>query len=116
MTEYFVVADSFAAPFFSDQSERYVEGENPHAALEQFAADYAHPCGLYSANLYASADAYHKKAEPLARWRCNHEIAKAQATADLGAYSYMGNGPGDFEVNGERVKVEDPKGGQLVDA
>ena len=60
MAEYFVVANSFAAPLISDQSTEYVQGESPADALERFAAEYKHPAGLYAAALYESADAYHK--------------------------------------------------------
>lgn len=69
MPEYFVVANSKAAPFASDQSTTYVIGETPQEALRKFVMDYSHPCGLYSANLYESADAYHKSRPPLTRFR-----------------------------------------------
>lgn len=75
MTEYFIVANSFAAPFVSDTSNTYVTADTPEDALYDFAEDYGHPFGLYSANAYASADDFHKGKEPLARWRSN----KAQA-------------------------------------
>lgn len=114
MPEYFVVAKSFAAPFVSETDESYVDGETPEAALEAFAAEYKHPAGLYSAALYANADAFHKNADPLARWLCNHEAEKQRLTKDLGGYSYLGHGPGDFEINHVRHKVENPKGGRLV--
>jgi hypothetical protein len=112
-TEYFIVAHSFAAPFVSDESMHYIEADTPAKALERMADGYRHPTGLYSADAYASADAYHKNEGPLARWLCNHEIAKAKATAGS-TYSYFGHGPGDFEVNGQRVSVADPKGGRVV--
>lgn len=112
-TEFFIHAGSFAAPFVSDTSTSYVEAESPGAALEKFAAGYSHPAGLYAALCYASADAYHKGADPLATWLCNHEIAKREATAGKSTYSHMGHGPGDFEVDHQRVTVADPKAGRV---
>lgn len=68
MPEFFIVANSNAAPFCSDQSTHYVEGPSPDAALVDFAADYSHPCGLYNAAAYYSADAFHKSERPASRW------------------------------------------------
>jgi hypothetical protein len=116
MSEYFVVANSFAAPFVSDKWEQFVQGETPEAALTLFAENSGHPCGLYSAELYADANAYHKRDAPLARWLCK-QAEKQRLTKDLGgSYSYLGHGPGVFEINGEWHMVEDPKGGALVKA
>lgn len=117
MREFFVTARSFAAPFFSDDSEKYVEADTPERALEAFAASYSHPCGLYAAEAWRSADHYHKSKgkRPLARWLSNHAQELARRTRDKeGGYSYMGHGPGDFELSGERVKVDDPKAGSVV--
>lgn len=113
-TEFFIVARSFAAPFVSDESTHYLVAETAADALRGLAVSYSHPCGLYAAQAYASADDWHKGAAPLAQWLCNHEIAKRDATAGEGNYSYLSNGPGDFEVNGERIRVEDPKGGRVM--
>jgi hypothetical protein len=113
MPEFFVLTNSFAAPMFSDTDSQYVEAADPALALERAAATYGHPAGLYSAACYASADAYHKGAPPLAEWLCNHEQEKQRRTAGQGSYSYFGHGPGDFEVNGEHVVVADPKGGSV---
>lgn len=71
MPEYYIEANSFAAPFFSDPSHAYVEGNTPSAALLKFAANYKHPCGLYAANAYTSADARNKGEGPLAQWQSN---------------------------------------------
>lgn len=114
MTEYFIVANSFAAPFVSDQSTSFVEADSPTEALEKFAADYGHPAGLYAANCYASANDYHKNADPLAQWLSNHVLAEREAIADKKGYSYLGHGPGDFEINGERITIDDPKGGRVI--
>jgi hypothetical protein len=112
--EYFIVARSFAAPFFSDESTHYVDAESAEAALEGFAETYSHPAGLYAANAYASADSMHKGEPRLAQWLSNHEQAKQEKTADYGSFSYLGEGPGRFRINGELVEVEDPKGGSVV--
>lgn len=71
MSEYFIVANSFTAPFFSDTSTSYQEAETPEQALKIFAQNYKHPTGLYAAVAYKNADAYHKGEEVLAKWMCN---------------------------------------------
>jgi hypothetical protein len=115
MREYFILSNSFAAPFFSDQGTSYIMAENPADALNSFVASYKHPCGLYSANCYESADAYHKGDKQLAQWLCNVELGKQRLTKDLpGGYSIMGHGPGEFEINHERHVVENPKEGRVV--
>jgi hypothetical protein len=75
--EYFIVANSFAAPFFSDTSESFVKAHSAPEALEKFAAEYNHPCGLYAADAFKSADAYHKGHAPLSRWRSNKSVGIA---------------------------------------
>ena len=102
MTEYVIHANSFAAPFFSDTSTCFVEAESPKAALERFAAEYTHPCGLFSAVCHRSADAFHKGEKPLAQWQSNHVKAQKKATEGLGGYTYQGHAPGDFEIDGKR--------------
>ncbi len=114
MTKFFVWANSFAAPFFSDTDTTYVEAAEAETALTTFVQAYSHPAGLYAAQVYASADAYHKSENPLAEWLCNHEIAKRGLTPAHAGYSYLGHGPGDFEIDGVRHTVHDPKGGRLV--
>jgi hypothetical protein len=69
MPEYFVTARSFAAPFFSDTSEEYVEAQNVRQAMELFTEDYSHPGGLYAFEVWASADDFHKRKAPLDTWR-----------------------------------------------
>lgn len=116
MAEYFIYANSFAAPFFSDTSTAYVEADTPDAALQRFADEYKHPAGLYSAVCYASADAHHKGQKPLSMWLCNHEIEKARLTKDLGSFSYRGDAPGQFEIDGVAHTIKNPKHGRLVAA
>ena len=110
---YFILANSFAAPFFSDTSTDYVEADSPREALEQFAAAYKHPAGLFAALAYSTADAYHGGDKPLARWLCNHEREKQRLTAGMGSYSYLGHEPGRFEINGVQHVVENPHGGSV---
>ena len=66
--EFFVVAHSGAAPFFSDTTKEFVEGRTAALALEAFKEQYSHPCGLYSAGIWLDANAYEKNAEPLATY------------------------------------------------
>jgi len=68
MPEYFVVANSFAAPFFSDLSQEYIKGKTPTEAITRFRKGYRHPMGLFAAMLYANADDFHKEKEPLLVW------------------------------------------------
>jgi len=67
--QFFVVAESYAAPFVSDSSKQYVHALTPSEALGTFIQAYSHPFGLYSANVYESADDYHQKKEPVAKFR-----------------------------------------------
>ncbi len=68
MREFFIVANSKAAPFVSDTKKTFVDGDTPEQALETFTAGYSHPCGLYSAGVWKDANAYQKNKEPLARY------------------------------------------------
>jgi hypothetical protein len=114
MFEYFIMANSFAAPFCSDDSTEYVNASTPNNALTKFAASYRHPAGLYSAVCYKSADDYYKKRDPLAKWLCNRAIKEQEVTEKLGAYSYMGISPNAFEVDGKTYHVENPKQGRVL--
>lgn len=111
MAEYFIVANSFAAPFCSDTSTHFHEGDTAGSALNDFAVKgYKHPCGLYSAAAYDSAEAYHKGVKPLQRWLSNH----ARAIEESGATSIRSDGPGLLTLNGKSKKVKYPKSGQLA--
>jgi len=109
MAEFYVEANSFAAPFFSDTSHAYVEAKTPAQALEQFAADYSHPCGLYAATVYSSADARNKGEKPLARWLSNQARQLQGVTGSIRM-----DAPGKGEINGEPVEIKDPKVGRVV--
>ena len=114
MTEFFVHTNSFAAPFCSDSDTGFIEGETPEQALQKAVDDYSHPCGLYAAMLYESADAYHKGKKPLLKWLSNHEIAKLEAIPKKGGYVSSVYAAGKFEIDGKMTTVEDPKGGKMV--
>ena len=111
--EYFVYANSFAAPFCSDSSTGFCEGDTPEAALAAYAEKYSHPAGLYAAAIYASADAYHKDEKPLARWVSNHARAIQRTMSDSPG-SYCSHGPGSFTVNGEKHTITEPHAGSIV--
>lgn len=74
--EFFIVANSNAAPMVSDESVHYVEAISPSVAMDIFREQYKHPLGLYSAAVYTKADDYHKAKEPLLQWLSDK--AKAQ--------------------------------------
>lgn len=112
--EFYIEQNSFAAPICSDTSHMYVSAENAKKALELAANKYSHPAGLYSAAAYTSSDAKNKGEKPIAIWLCNHESEKQRLTKDADAYSYLGHTVGDFEINGVRHKVENPKSGRVV--
>jgi hypothetical protein len=112
--EYFIKANSFAAPFVSDTSTDYVEADSPKEALEKFAKDYGHPSGLFAAACYKNADAMHKGEKPLAKWLCNQQIAIDQATEGLGAYSIGSEGPGKIRINDTLLEINKPKEGRVV--
>jgi hypothetical protein len=114
-TEFFIVANSFAASFFSDTSEKFVTAPSAKDALEKFAREYKHPAGLYAALCYRDANARAKGEKPLAKWLSNHEIAKMRLTEGLGGYSYYGDGPGRFRINDTWHTIADPRGGLVVD-
>lgn len=113
MREYFIVANSFAAPFFSDTDHAHIMAETPAEALRAFAAHYKHPAGLYAANVYESADAYHKGEDGLAQWLCNQAKGVADLTKDLDCYSMRGSGPGEIEINGVWHSIPNPKQGDV---
>jgi len=114
MTEYFIVANSKAAPFFSDTSTHFVTASNPTVALKQFKETYKHSCGLYAAVLFANSDAYHKSQKPIAKWVCNFELEKQKVTKDLGCYLYMGIDKNTFEVNNVKYTIKNPDGGETI--
>ena len=112
--EYFITARSFAAPFCSDESERYVEAETPKKALEKFASEYSHPAGLYAAECWTDANAYHKRQEPLARWESYDLQGEKLAIGDKHAYVRERREDGNVYIDGKAVVVGKPKDGSIV--
>lgn len=76
MREYYVVTNSFAAPFFSDTGELFVCGDTPGDALKKTIDDYTHPRGLFAAAIYEDANAVAKGHAPLMRWQSNAAAKK----------------------------------------
>jgi hypothetical protein len=112
--EYFIVANSFAAPFVSDRSEDFQEADSPEQALELFAARYRHPARLFAADCFASATDYHKHKPPLARWLCNREIALQDAVKGKASYVLQGVAPNRFKIGDELIVVDKPYEGKIV--
>mgnify|MGYP001611610142 CR=1 FL=1 len=115
LVEYFIVAYSFAAPFFSDTDTAHVKAQTPRAALHKYKKAYKHPCGLYAAGCYASAADYHKGKKVLAQWLCNDVLAQKKATEGLSGYSLLHKKPGTFQVNSKWYSVKNPKEGVVVE-
>jgi len=107
--EYFVVANSFAAPFFSDREEEYVKGNNPKEAMEKFIKKYNHPCGLYAAILYVNADAYHKDGKILVRYLSNEAFFMQKK----GGTSIYKDRTGHVEIDGVWYDIPNPTGGSI---
>lgn len=114
MPEYFIQANSFAAPFFSDTSYSFVEADDPRSALEKFSKEYSHPAGLFAANAYATADAFHKGEPYLAQWLCNAEIFKQEITHGKSSCSSYSDRPGHFQVDDVWYEIYNPKDGRVV--
>jgi len=108
--EFFVVMNSFAAPFFSDTSEKFVEADNLDECKRKVLAEYTHPCGLYAAMVYANANDYHKGRDPIAKYLCNLERRKKEATKGLPAYTMQGLSKNAFRVDGKTYTAEDGGG------
>ncbi|HWJ71903.1 MAG TPA: hypothetical protein VNX29_01940 [Kaistia sp.] len=114
MTEYFIKGVTFAAPFFGEEIAAFIQAGTAEEALAAFVASARHPFGVYAADAFTDANASFKGETPLARWLSNHASEKARLTAGLGSYSYLGHGPGRFEIDGVLHEVADPKGGRAV--
>jgi hypothetical protein len=109
MPKYFVFANSFAAPLVSDRSMGYISSENAESVMLDFVETYNHPCGLYSANLYKSADDYYQNLPPLVEWRSNYAI---MTDGVVGFIRIIG--PNSIAVNGIIRTCENPKDGKIT--
>lgn len=58
MTEYFIVANTFAMPFVSETLYKYIVAETAREAFLSLLENCEFP--IYSAAVYQSADDYHK--------------------------------------------------------
>lgn len=112
-SEYFIVANSFAAPFCSDTSEHYIEATSPVDALNALERNYKHPAGLYAAAVYSSHKAYTQGEKPLARYESNQLHAINEATRGLSTYSIRTTSSNTFEADGVEHQVQNPKQGQV---
>lgn len=118
MKEYFVVANSFAAPFFSDEEEGYIKGKSPRDAMQKFVKKYSHPCGLYSAVLFTNADAFHKNKKPLCKYLCNLELEKQRLTKNLKGFSFkhesISKDLSVIEIDYKKHSIRNPRGGKIL--
>lgn len=114
MPEFFITARSFAAPFFSDTSETYVDAETPKEALEVFAESYGHPFGLYAAEAWASADDYYKRQPFLAQWLSNKAQTVERATVEKHGYRFYSEHEGHVEINDKTYEIGRPRDGRVV--
>jgi hypothetical protein len=112
--KYFIHSNSFAAPWFSDEGHSFQIGDSPEDALLKFKASYSHPCGLFAAMCYASADDYHEGKSPLAKWLCNSQIERDRITKDMHGFSFLGEGPERFRINDTWYDIENPKEGRVL--
>lgn len=113
MAEFFVKAQTFAAPFCSDELVRYIPGEDPVEAVEAWVESRPHPCGIYYAAVYANADDMHRGRKPLCEWKSNYQRAREEATKGKGCYISRGLGENAFEIDGEKFWVECPREGAV---
>jgi len=112
--KYFIVANSFAAPFFSDTSTDFIVADSAKEALEKFVQKYNHPFGLYSAGCFKFSDEYHEGKGPIASWRCNLVLEMENATKGKGSCSICHDNYDTFTVDGVSHKVKDPKSGSVT--
>lgn len=66
--EYFINYVTAPAPFFPDSGTTYERAASPNAALGSFTKGWDGIVGLELVEVYATADSFHKKNEPLATW------------------------------------------------
>lgn len=74
MTEYFVHAHTYAAPFVSNTIHNYAPGDTPQAALDFWVAGQHNT--IYAADLYTNADAFHRGHDPLCRFASPKALAR----------------------------------------
>lgn len=114
MPEFFISATTFAAPFVSDRIDTYEDAATPQEAVLTVVERHRDGIGIYAANAFASADAYHKKQSPLAQWRCNRERLIRNAIDAYGAISVASDWSDRVEINGELHTIDGPKEGGFI--
>lgn len=114
MQEFFIDANSNAAPFFSDNVSKFVTANTPEEALLNFISSKPHPCGIYAAVAYKSSYAKMKGEKPIARWLCNFAIQKDKLTEGISAYGFTRFSDSEMEIDGQRHFIENPTEGQIV--
>ena len=76
-TEFFVVTESFPAPFIGDMQMKRINSVSAQALINNITIDergrgranwYHHPSGLHAVKIYDSADNYHKRRPALIEW------------------------------------------------
>lgn len=110
MKEYFVKGNSFAAPFVSDTLKGFIKGNTPKEALTKFIDKCTHPCGVYSANIYASANHYEKGKKPLSRYLCN----LALKIKEIDGTFLLNKGNGVIEIDHIEYTVEKWNEGKII--
>lgn len=115
MKKYFVVTNSFAAPFMSDTEERFYKGNTPQEAIKKAIRYYNHPAGLYSAALWKNTNDYHKGKKPLVRAQCNREVFIQQKTKGLGGYMISSRSIDEVSINDKSFKIDDPRKMVIID-
>lgn len=112
---YFVRANQFHTPGtpFSPLMAT-VNATTPEAALTQYMASYSGQAGICTANCYDSDAARARNTQPLAVWASNHESERQRLTKGLPGHGFAMYAPGDFEIDGQRHTVANPKGGRTT--
>ena len=105
--EFFINYVTFPAPFFGERGQEYQEADTAREALEIAAK------GMYRAEAYENADAFHKKQEPLARYMSNRALAESKA----GTLVFLGwEGKSCvLEIDGVVTRVKNARQGTVVD-
>ena len=112
-SEYFIHYMTFPAPFVGDSGDCYREAESPEAALLALAERSASSVAIYSAHAFASADDYHKRRSPLARYASNRAKAERKCTS-LRFMGWENNGKDCLlEVDGHMTLVENAREGGI---
>jgi len=111
MKEYFIIANTFAAPFVSETIETFTKGKDAKDAMKNFID--GHKNEIYSARGYKNADAFYKKEKPVVNYDCNKLLLLNSLTKDKSTYSYLSHSDKEFELDDVIYKVEEPREGVI---